>query len=119
MEDFGSPQHMSLPESTLQQAIVNTQVGQRFGTYLPRSVSVGSVKPVLLPILELAVDVQKDIVFNTVLVLEWVELVIRSRLWPRVFLRVLRFFSLHKNLVKLPILSGRGTFEAHGPTSRD
>ena len=30
MEDFGSIQHMSLPESTLQQAIVNTQVGQQF-----------------------------------------------------------------------------------------
>ena len=27
VEDFGSIQHMSLPESTLLQAIVNTQVG--------------------------------------------------------------------------------------------
>ncbi len=35
MEDFGSIQHMSLPESTLLQAIVNTQVGQQLTSCRP------------------------------------------------------------------------------------
>ena len=34
VEEFGSAQHMSLPESTLEQAIVNTQVALHAGKYL-------------------------------------------------------------------------------------